>query len=127
MPDLPTRIQRRRIQGWSMPDNTVCVTRDTRWGNPFTTIWAREEGYARGAQAAELCVKFFGYWLDDIIYAPVADSVERRAWLLKHLPTLAGRNLACYCPLPASGEQDHCHAQILLTLANPPSGKDTPA
>lgn len=29
------RVQRRRIAGWTMPDNTVYVGRPTRWGNPF--------------------------------------------------------------------------------------------
>lgn len=38
------------------------------------------------------------------------------------LPQLAGRNLACWCPLPKAGEPDHCHARILLDLANPTGG-----
>ena len=31
----PKRIQRKRVKGWRMPDNTVSVTRPGRWGNPF--------------------------------------------------------------------------------------------
>jgi hypothetical protein len=31
---------------------------------------------------------------------------------------LAGRDLACWCKLPAAGEPDHCHAAVLLELAN---------
>ncbi len=31
----PQRIQRQRIAGWRMPDNTVYVGRPTQWGNPF--------------------------------------------------------------------------------------------
>jgi hypothetical protein len=31
---------------------------------------------------------------------------------------LRGRNLACWCPLPALGEDDECHAAILLRIAN---------
>ena len=30
---------------------------------------------------------------------------------------LAGRDLACWCPLPAEGEPDICHAALLLVLA----------
>src|SRR4051812_23870209 len=31
----PQRIQRKRVTGWRLPDNTVCVGRPSRWGNPF--------------------------------------------------------------------------------------------
>lgn len=31
---------------------------------------------------------------------------------------LAGRDLGCWCPLPAPGEYDWCHAHALLALAN---------
>jgi hypothetical protein len=30
---------------------------------------------------------------------------------------LAGKSLACWCPLPAPGEPDHCHAAVLLAVA----------
>ena len=29
------RIQRKRVKGWKMPENTVYVGRPTKWGNPF--------------------------------------------------------------------------------------------
>ncbi|WP_435109799.1 DUF4326 domain-containing protein [Nocardiopsis synnemataformans] len=31
---------------------------------------------------------------------------------------LAGRDLACWCPLPEEGQPDHCHAAVLLSVAN---------
>ncbi|WP_409029416.1 DUF4326 domain-containing protein [Gracilimonas sediminicola] len=31
----PIRIQRKRTKGFSLPENTVCVDRSTKWGNPF--------------------------------------------------------------------------------------------
>jgi hypothetical protein len=31
---------------------------------------------------------------------------------------LAGRDLMCWCPLPEPGQPDHCHAAVLLKLAN---------
>ncbi|HEX5568070.1 MAG TPA: DUF4326 domain-containing protein, partial [Streptomyces sp.] len=34
---------------------------------------------------------------------------------------LRGRDLMCWCPLPAPGEPDHCHAAVLLELANAPA------
>lgn len=34
---------------------------------------------------------------------------------------LAGRDLACWCPLPAAGQPDLCHGAVLLRLAGGPS------
>ena len=31
---------------------------------------------------------------------------------------LAGKDLACWCPLPAAGEPGLCHAAALLVIAN---------
>jgi hypothetical protein len=44
--------------------------------------------------------------------------VELRAKVLAALPTLRGRNLACWCALPQAGQRDNCHAALLLELAN---------
>lgn len=33
--DQPTRIQRKRTKGWTMPENTIYVGRGSAWGNPF--------------------------------------------------------------------------------------------
>lgn len=32
---------------------------------------------------------------------------------------LAGRDLACWCALPAPGQPDLCHGTVLLTIASP--------
>lgn len=37
---------------------------------------------------------------------------------LEALPSLRGKNPACWCPLPERGEPDNCHAALLLELAN---------
>jgi len=87
----PVRIQRKRTKGWRMPENTVCVTRPSIFGNPFKIeegIMSREESvehfktYAKGFTKAELAV-------------------------------LRGKNLACYCNFDGP-----CHADVLLELAN---------
>ena len=31
----PVRIQRKRTKGFRLPENTVCVSRPSKWGNPF--------------------------------------------------------------------------------------------
>jgi hypothetical protein len=33
-------------------------------------------------------------------------------------PRWRARDLACWCKLPAGGQPDHCHAPVLLELAN---------
>lgn len=32
---MAERVQRRRTKGFTLPPNTVCVNRGTKWGNPF--------------------------------------------------------------------------------------------
>jgi hypothetical protein len=32
---MPHRMQRQRHKGWRLSPNTVCVSRPSRWGNPF--------------------------------------------------------------------------------------------
>ncbi|WP_245635999.1 DUF4326 domain-containing protein [Herbiconiux solani] len=100
------------------PD-AVIVARPSKWGNPFVV--------GHGADDREQAVQFFANWLSnslrdgryadgrtDYLGAEAADrpSVETiRA-------ELAGRDLACWCPVPAEGEPDHCHGAVLLRIAN---------
>jgi hypothetical protein len=109
----PQRIQLQRAKGWAMPDNTAKVDRSTIYGNPFRV----ESGFSP-AQAANQ----FRRWLagDALILEQFPDLEERRQKLLKALPKLRGRNLACWCLLPAPGEPDRCHAAVLIELANSP-------
>ena len=94
--DRPVRVQRRRVKGWRKPNNTVCVDRTTKWGNPFKADWP--EGGKDKAWAASA----FRGWYHDI--------EEYRAEVrLK----LKGKNLACFCAL-----NDSCHADVLLEWAN---------
>lgn len=118
----PTRIQRRRTRGWRKPDNCVIVTRPSRYGNPFTLAMAYELGYAPYGdteQARQAVVGAFRSWLSGnrlMWQSDKGDTARQR--ILDGLPELRGRDLACYCPLPADGEPDHCHAAVLLELAN---------
>src|ERR1700733_5766260 len=114
MTDRPIRIQLRRTKGWRMPENTVRVTRPSKWGNPFVVsekkITARK--HVRGSY---------------IVVPTVEDAVAcYRIRLTEHSPDIAeaarrelrGKSLACFCPLPAPGAPDVCHARILLEVAN---------
>lgn len=114
----PTRIQRRRTKGWRKPDNCVIVTRPSRYGNPFVVGTDADDR----AHATAL----YREWLEHNTYDVHPPNVspeqrqamdDRRDWIITHAAELRGRSLACYCPLPANGQPDHCHAAVLLELA----------
>ena len=97
----PHRVQLKRSAGWKMPANTLKVDRTTRWGNPFTIV---ECG------SAAIAVAQHGRWMRGEIAAPGGVEPPSRDVLRS---ALAGRHLACWCPLNGP-----CHADLLLSLAN---------
>lgn len=98
----PQRIQLRRTKGWRMPENTVKVDRTTKWGNPFIVCEERTQRESVQAFRTWLCVD-----------SCTAGMHLRKATILALLPSLRGKNLACWCKPSAP-----CHADILLELAN---------
>lgn len=93
-----------------MPANTVYVGRPTKWGNPYALgdesafigerpVLGIEEPLTRGDAAQLFDLALQGGHLD-----LTTDQVRAG---------LAGRNLACWCPL-----DQPCHADVLLELAN---------
>jgi hypothetical protein len=115
---MPRRIQRRRSRGWRKPENTVVVTRPSRFGNPFKLSTGREMGYTEVREAA---VEFFRLWLaGDRFMWQAEDADSRREQILASLPSLRGNDLACYCPEGAT-----CHADVLLAKANLPEAELT--
>jgi hypothetical protein len=118
----PQRIRLSRAKGWRKPEGAVVVSRPTRWGNPFTIEWAKL-GYASmpEAQARAHAASCYRWWLTDEAWANQFRSTvlpPRRAWILEHVHELAGKDLCCWCPLPDNGQVDHCHARVLIELAN---------
>ena len=102
----PKRIQLRRLKGWRLPENTVVVSRPTKWGNPFVVgqdipmIPGRKVKDRRHA------------WRLFQSFAPQNDALVAAA-----RAELKGKNLACWCPKDDPYE-DVCHAAVLLQLAN---------
>jgi hypothetical protein len=85
-----------------MPENTVSVCRPGKWGNPFKVGQSYKgtrppacTGEAVAAFRVNLLRGTLGYTTEDV----------RRE--------LAGKNLACFCPL-----DQPCHADVLLEEAN---------
>jgi Domain of unknown function (DUF4326) len=92
------RIQLQRGRGWRKPAGAVVVARPSKWGNPFVIDGERSRPQA---------VAQFERALVHGLPAPLPYTVEdvRRE--------LAGRDLACWCPL-----DEPCHADVLLRIAN---------
>ena len=86
------RVHFNRYEGQRMPENSALVTRQTRYGNPFTV-----EEFGR-----EEALRLFKIYLDWAI-----------KWKLLDLDPLAGKDLACNCQL-----NEACHADILLAKIN---------
>lgn len=127
--ESPRRVQRKRIKGWRMPDNTVVVDRTSGFGNPFpvtkgtaTCMGKKEIIYVVGTwsgpamwvdcktkeEAQSRAVQVYRVWISN----PSQEHLRSKARL-----TLRGKNLACWCK---PGEV--CHADVLLELANGPIG-----
>lgn len=105
----PERIQRKRTRGWRLPEGAVCVDRSSRFGNP----WRVEKGGYTREQAVQRFEEYLAVrrnpppgWTDFFGY-PSDEEIRRE---------LDGKDLACWCPLPAEGEPDVCHAAVLLAL-----------
>jgi hypothetical protein len=125
---LPQRIQRKRSKGWRLPAGAVCVTRPGRFGNPYpVSVYGLDLSLALFAETAT------GRWNTSLCDAvQMCDELLRatynahRRWLrrLDNDPLefirseLRGKDLACWCPLPAEGQPDRCHAAELLRIAN---------
>jgi len=103
----PKRIQLRRTKGWRKPEGAVVVARPSKWGNPFRVgaridaIGRRAAGVLIGsrAEAVGLYRSHAATWRHDKVREVRSE--------------LAGRDLACWCPL-----DQPCHADVLLEIAN---------
>ncbi len=94
----PRRIQLSRRRGWRKPPGAVVVSRPSKWGNPFVIGESRTRAEAirlfERALAGRGAVKL----------RFTRDDVQRE---------LAGKDLACWCPL-----DERCHGDVLLAIAN---------
>lgn len=113
MGEAPVRIRLSRAKGWRIPENTVVVSRPSKWGNPFVV---GKDG------TREDCTRYFAWMLGGSFLLAGTPSIQEmrdyRAYVSKNFWRLKGKNLACWCALPKPGEKDHCHGAILLEIAN---------
>jgi Domain of unknown function (DUF4326) len=97
----PKRVQRKRVKGWRLPTNTVCVDRSTKYGNPFIVGTPSHDDPPQPLTAQEAVALF------DDQFDEIADCQDF------NIEELRGKNLACWCPL-----DQPCHADVLLRRAN---------
>ena len=129
------RVQRKRLKGWRMPENTVYVGRGSRWGNPFRLVkysdgkWAIKIDsnddvqanilvtqchafYETKEAAAKDAIKCYSSWLLPYTHEGTLDDFFVSQTVLEDaLHNLQGKNLACWCKL-----DEPCHADYLLSL-----------
>jgi len=141
----PQRIQRSRKKGFSLQQHSkslnglecVYVGRGTRWGNPFRVVKYSDGKWGVKTDGSDKCneilikhgrpayetkeaatfhaVNFYGYWLTPYSHkeGSMMDFYQSVAVLEDAIDSLRGKNLSCWCP-----DDEHCHADILLELAN---------
>lgn len=104
----PVRIQLSRRKGWRIPENTVVVSRPSKWGNPHDwRAWLPEWRDCKVGPQSE-GEKWCRDRATQAFEEDIADGTFRH-----DVGELRGKNLACWCP-----PGDPCHAEVLLKLAN---------
>lgn len=117
---MPKRIQMSRQHPWRAENpDAVIVARPSKWGNPFAISGAVTRGEAV-AMFRSLVTEENNYWLAKAVALRkiglhVGDFP--RPYPIDEVPDLAGKDLACWCPL-----DEPCHADVLLELANGAEG-----
>jgi hypothetical protein len=111
---MPRRIQLRRTRGWRKPAGVVVVARPTRWGNPWKLGDPHPDPSEHGRPIADRAEAVALYQRDlEQGRLPVDEDTIR--------VELAGRDLACWCPLSDSDDDRLCcHGDLLLLIANKP-------
>jgi hypothetical protein len=97
-----------------MPENTIVISRPSRWGNPYAVgdpgVPDRASAVATFKRLLELRLQDPGLPSSELFPGqgipeyPSIDEIRLELW---------GKNLACWCPA-----DEPCHADVLLALAN---------
>jgi hypothetical protein len=105
---MPQRIQLSRRKGWRKPAGAVVVSRPTKWGNPFKV--GQADPFLNTMTLGRVVAVYRLYLLGGYLGPGRTEANAYRE--------LRGKDLACWCPPPALGKPDLCHAAVLLEIAN---------
>ena len=120
------RIQRKRSKGWRLPENAVCITRRTKYGNPMKIVQMDDASFGK-----IFVLDFeFNYWADTGLYGDITDMLHMFDLMLRgqvfmntrlqvwsdyfsklDLTPLIGHDLACFCK-----EGDPCHGDCYINF-----------
>jgi hypothetical protein len=131
----PVRLQLSRRKGFDLQALSIAtnglparkVSRPTIFGNPIicTPHDCELKPCAGCPSPSRCCVKVFREYVTSglegrpsctgslVITLDAMDGYARRTEMVRRLPELKGKNLACFCSLDKP-----CHADVLLELAN---------
>lgn len=104
-----------------VPDGAVYVGREgwgfarSPWANPHTEA-VRSPEHPSG-RPCRLCGGQVRHTREEAVALYRAWLRVRPALWARAREELVGRDLACWCPLPADGEVDVCHATVVLAVA----------
>ena len=118
----PIRLRLSRAKGFDLQAHSLAtnglpavnVGRPSRWGNPFIV--------GKDGTRAECVSLYVKLTCMSLLCLSRLDNLSQQeaalATVRKHRKELRGHNLACWCPLPEPGQNDLCHAAVLLEIAN---------
>lgn len=121
----PRRIQRQRTKGWRMPAGVVYVGRISRWGNPWRIIPVHDRNFPFG-DAADVRHVDSGTTIGRFERISRSPGTGASYWAARQYESdltdadiaeirgaLAGKTLACWCPV-----DQPCHGDVLIAIAN---------
>ena len=128
--EMPKRIQLFRKKGWRKPEGAIVVSRPSKWGNPIRVTRRKFDDERHPMWHVTGSPRYLDGPAFNLLYTARVEATKQfEADLLRwrdiEYPSieeiravLAGRDLACWCPLPEWPESDWCHARVLLEIAN---------
>lgn len=135
---MPSRIQRKRVRGWRMPEGALYVGRPSLWGNPWSDRDVCPD--RTKLQIATFCVDRYREDLETFsLLTDYSLRVSEQRWrrvsaeirgrgfqsMREAAVLLRGYDLACWCPLTdADGNPWPCHADVLLEICAATEGGD---
>lgn len=124
----PIRVQRKRTKGFKLPPNTVCVTRGTKYGNPFKVsngciVFKVDKNRELPLYMLKndddpnfILSHWYGLFITgarEFAGIKLPDWKQFNPLPIYEIKALKGKNIACFCNL----DKD-CHGDFILTIAN---------
>jgi Domain of unknown function (DUF4326) len=100
---MPKRIKRTRLKGAKLPPNTICITRGTKYGNPYKVGEVNTD--TGEVVTLEKCLEYFEFYLHRKYQGESLNEFLA--------PLRKADFIACFCSTDAK-----CHGDVYLKLLN---------